>query len=156
MTNTNTPSTAAPKYIKRYRLSFFYESYANDEGQYIAIEDPHGGVETVVQAATVCRLDLLMTNGDWERRIGISLTSSDDQFKKAHGRQVALLRAVDALKRDERAMVLQNWFREHPGVHGARRGDPKKFWRLATCACLSDKTRAFMQAPFPVEEMAAK
>ena len=156
MLNTNTPTTAV--YIRKYKLSFFYENYSNEEDKYIPIMDANGGMEGVAQAACICRLDLQFTNGKelaWERKIGISLTATEDIFTKAQGRQIALLRAVHGLKRDERQMILDNWFREHAGVSKARKGDPKKFVRLVELAGLSTESRSFIAAPF-VEELAVK
>lgn len=140
-----------PNFIKKYELSFWHER--PEEGFAIPVLAADGvHVDTLAKAVTICRIDLQLGDTEsyrtWdERRIGVAVTSPEDSFNKAHGRQVALLRAVSDLDRTARTLILGNWFAQHMPVHGAKAGDPKKFRRLAAQVEFSDKTRAWMSDP---------
>ncbi len=158
MANVNTLNTAvAPGYVRRYDLTFFHEQAP--QGEVFPLYDVNHGVDSFFKAIAICRLDLLMVDGSgkeigWVRKIGISLTATADKYQSKHGRQVALLRAVDELSRAERQMILNNWFREHAGVHGARRGNAGKFQRLIHLAELSARAQAFVDDVNPDKRIA--
>lgn len=138
-------------FIKKYEVSFWHER--PEDGFAIAILDKDNvHADTLAKAVTLCRIDLQLGDTEsyrtWdERRIGVAVTSPEDVFCKAYGRQVALLRAVDGLDRTSRSLILSNWFGSRRPVKGAKAGDPKKFGRLAACVEFGDKTRHWMSDP---------
>lgn len=136
-------------FIKKYKIEFFYE---RSDG--IEIRDNvDSDLATLVQAVTICRVDV--ERGFHEsldvlvqhRLIGVAAASWSDTYHKAHGRQVALLRATADLDKDNRRFLLENWFLFHRAIKGAKAGDPTKFKRLVELVEWSEKAKAWMAEP---------
>lgn len=86
-----------------------------------------GSIDLIPRLGTICEVYEIIQVGDPQAigsddlvSSGVAKLNPKDQYSKAIGRKVSLLKATSYLPTEERSAILKDWFEKHPKDRSAK------------------------------------